>query len=213
MFLIYKSTFEVSLDSSQTIYLNSHLIHFFNMVSYGEELCSGKPSFMSLKLTWYILIHFLIQVELLSITTVVQNRASLQYVNNMDATERNQLKMKRRTAAREQQVKAACFDVQLLSTTKDSDDYEMLGWKNSQLQKQIFNTDSCLLNQEFGPSRSERVLQKYKEFDLVYRSFEHSKYILCMQKDAQRRRGITSSLKINTHLNICTRVCKVVIVY
>ncbi len=62
----------------------------------------------------------------------------------MDATERNQLKMKRRTAAREQQVKVACFDVQLLSTTEESHDYEMLGWKNSWLQKDIFNADSLV---------------------------------------------------------------------
>lgn len=40
-----------------------------------------------------------------------------------------------------------------LSTTKESHDYEMLGWKNSWLQKDIFNTDSCLLNQEFGPDQ------------------------------------------------------------
>lgn len=62
--------------------------------------------------------------------------------------------MKRRTAAREQQVKVACFDVQLLSTTEESHDYQMLGWKNSWLQKDIFNADSCLLNQEFDPDQS-----------------------------------------------------------
>lgn len=62
-------------------------------------------------------------------STIVQRRTSYSMLITWDATERNQLKMKRSTAAREQQVKAVCFDVKLLSVGKERRDNEMLGWK------------------------------------------------------------------------------------
>lgn len=131
-------------DSSQTI-LNAHdLIHVVFLSKLNQELCLGKSSFMCFKLTGNVLIHWLIRQGLLCITTVVQNRESLQYVNNMDATERNQLKMKRRTAASEQQVKTACFDVQLFKHMER----ESWLW-NAWLEKLLApkrKTDSCLLN-------------------------------------------------------------------
>lgn len=60
-----------------------------------------------------------------------------------------------------------------LSTRKESHDYEMFGWKNCWLRKE----NRLLFIELRIQSKSERALQKYKEFDLVYRSSEDIYYV------------------------------------